>query len=75
VQRSRHACGCGFRHVPRSTPPVEKTLISPELSAGLIATAVSSVAPSIQETTTGDLTLAALPPRIPHRILHCSWII
>lgn len=75
VQQSQHTCGCGFHQAPRSTPPVEKTSISLEQSAGLVATPFSPAAPSILETPASDITLAALIPTIPHRILHCTWII
>jgi hypothetical protein len=74
VHQSQHACGCGASSVPRTSPPIEKFTASPELSAGLAPVADLPFAPPAGATSTSDDTRAA-PPPIPHRILHCSWII
>ncbi|MCI0331695.1 MAG: hypothetical protein L0228_00540 [Planctomycetes bacterium] len=70
-----HTCGCRLLPVQRTTPPVEKVNSSPELVAGLSLVAILPLNPSACDASAGDFTLANLPPPIPHRILHCSWII
>jgi hypothetical protein len=43
----------------------------------LLAALPVAVFPPITEANQADLvyTLGDLPPPIPHRILHCSWLI
>jgi hypothetical protein len=69
-----HACGCVVRSMPRSVPAVEKLVSSAEL---LVAHWAADFAdnPSINAALPGVPTPADSPPSVPHRILHCSWII
>jgi hypothetical protein len=74
VQPSQHACGCGVHSAPRTVPPVAKALASPDLNAEAI---VAVDLPRLLAATgpvTADFVLSDAP-LIPHRILHCSWII
>jgi hypothetical protein len=69
-----HPCGCGVRPVSRTNQSVERFSASPELSAGLVSVAAVPPAPATGTAAAGDFVVS-LAPSIPHRILHCSWII
>jgi hypothetical protein len=71
----RHVCGCSLRPAHRTTPSIDKTSVAPELNAGLVLATISPIYLSATSSPAVALDLAALPPPIPHRILHCSWII
>jgi hypothetical protein len=66
-------CGCSRPVAPQNTPPVPPTL--PLTSAAIPADAASFhggtelTAPVAGSTLAGDLAA------IPHRILHCTWLI
>ena len=72
---SNHAlhCGCHARPVHRTLPPSEQLVLVPDLFAALPVLPL----PAAIEAHPGAvaLTLGDLPPPIPHRILHCSWLI
>jgi hypothetical protein len=53
---------------------VEKS-VSPSDLVALQATVVFAAIPPIHAAADSVLTLIDLPPSVPHRILHCSWII
>jgi hypothetical protein len=71
---SHHACGCSARPAPRTTRPVEKLHVSPETLAGLADGFQLPFSLQADVASTPIIHVAASPP-IPHRILHCSWII
>jgi hypothetical protein len=62
------------QHSHRTAPPVDKLAPSAELIAG-VAPAADLIADPSAHQAFAALTPADLPPSIPHRILHCSWII
>jgi hypothetical protein len=73
-QIEARACDC-------SVHPVERVIVSSEQKATLheLLTAFSSIAPVLSDSTDSLLhsipAFASLPPPVPHRILHCSWVI
>lgn len=69
------ACGCNVRPLPRTTP-VEKTSISVDHSPiAALPTAFASLASQCENLTDAFPSAPSLNATIPHRILHCSWII
>jgi hypothetical protein len=75
LAQSHHTCGCSLQPVQRNVPPTEKASIGLELNAGLVqAVALPTTAP-LATGAASACEASALPPPIPHRILHCSWII
>jgi hypothetical protein len=56
-------------------PPVQPQLSSTELVAVHSTTAAAVAAPAIDPAAASTFLPADLPVSIPHRILHCSWII
>jgi hypothetical protein len=73
IHPGQHACGCAMDQAPR-TAANEKFSPSHELSTGLVATVGVSTSPADGSARVLDAA-PAVPPPIPHRILHCSWII
>ena len=67
-------CGCNMQAPERTYVTVDRQIVAPELAATL---------PGVQPVPTidaGQFTQIAAanenaPPPVPHRILHCSWII
>jgi hypothetical protein len=74
VKHGTPACGCVLKSAPRTVPTVEKLVSSADLVA-LHATVVAFATPTIHSAADSVSTLDILPPSVPHRILHCSWII
>lgn len=67
-------CGCHARPVPRTVPPGERLVPVQDLVAALpIAADLTFHIPS--HAVAGVSALGELPPPVPHRILHCSWLI
>jgi hypothetical protein len=74
VKHAAHACGCILRTAPRTVPTVEKLILSANQVA--VHGAAACVAnPSINSAAASVRAPGDLPPSVPHRILHCSWII
>lgn len=73
--QSHHSCGCAYQSMPRSTSTVAKLSLTPELTAGLIPANALPGDITINSQTVNVLATASLPPPVPHRILHCTWII
>ena len=67
-------CGCSIQPVDRTLVASEQHSTLPELLAAL-----PSVELVISDSTQSQLqsapAFASLPPPVPHRILHCSWVI
>jgi hypothetical protein len=74
IDRSHHTCGCNLRPAPRSSSSIQKFTASPEIVAGLAHVADATFSFNDGAKSTIDFQVA-VPPPIPHRILHCSWII
>jgi hypothetical protein len=74
VHVQSQTCGCNVR-------PVDRTNVSTEQQGSVQdhLAALPSVQPFFVDAASGiDFAAAAfanLPPPVPHRILHCSWII
>jgi hypothetical protein len=67
-------CNCNLRPIDRTGLSVERQSIAPELVATLPS--VPPILATIANATESDLVSNAdLPPPLPHRVLHCSWII
>jgi hypothetical protein len=66
-------CGCTITPIHRTVPTTDRLLLPLDLAADLPYLAVTSGSPP------RCLPLATapenLPPAIPHRILHCCWLI
>jgi hypothetical protein len=67
-------CGCWFSPVERTNAPADRQLIVPDVFA-----AVPATLPRLDDAANGEFPSIAefgdLPPPVPHRALHCSWII
>jgi hypothetical protein len=74
LQDDPSTCGCGVRPTHRTAPPAKELTLSPELIYAFAPTAFLPANPSANALAAA-ITLADLPPPIPHRILHCSWVI
>jgi hypothetical protein len=74
VKHDTHTCGCVLKSAPKTVPTVEKLVSSADL-VELHATLVAFAIPTIHSAADGVSTLVDLPLSVPHRILHCSWII
>jgi hypothetical protein len=77
VQLERHSSDCTCQNVP-TAPFVPRT--SPTTTSSEVLTAlphVAFLAPSYLQSATvvAESWLVHLSPSIPHRILHCSWLI
>jgi len=69
-----HTCGCGMQSVPPTTPPQKSlTIAAPELAA--LATPTGFDIATLSPLPSRAFEVAPLAVPIPHRILHCSWII
>jgi hypothetical protein len=70
-----HSCGCIVQRLPATVPSAKKLSFSVEqLSAFPVVGDV--VADRSSTSAAASIpALASLPPYVPHRILHCSWII
>jgi hypothetical protein len=71
---SQHSpqCGCGVHPPQRTKPSTERVLDGQDLTASPTEFASSSVEPRL---VANFINGSILPPPIPHRILHCSWLI
>jgi hypothetical protein len=67
-------CGCNVRPVDRATVAGEHQTTLPQLLAVLPARDIV-LSDSTQFQIQAAPAFASLPPPVPHRILHCSWII
>ena len=74
VQHSSTGCGCGASPDDR-TFPTEQQLAPTQDQLAAIPTAATSFADNSAQIDAAAFTSAGLPPLIPHRILHCSWLI
>jgi hypothetical protein len=67
-------CGCWFSPVERTNAPGER-----QLSISDIFPALPAATPIVDDAARSALQATAvfgdLPPPVPHRILHCTWII
>jgi hypothetical protein len=68
------SCGCNVRPVDRTIVAGEQQTTLPQLLAVLPA-GDDVLSASTQFQIQAAPAFASLPPPVPHRILHCSWII
>lgn len=74
LSHAGHTCGCGVQSLPTTTPPQKLLAVAaPELAALVPPAAIDLVTLSPLPSHAGEAASLAVP--IPHRILHCSWII
>jgi hypothetical protein len=74
-EQSHPLCGCGFESAPRNTQPTAKASITADVMAAAPALATIPSNLNAAGASATATSIASLPPPIPHRILHCSWII
>jgi hypothetical protein len=74
ADQSSHTCGCHLHSAPRTTRAAQKFSASPEIVAA-VANVTDAPLPLTPAAEATRFTAVAAPEPIPHRILHCSWII
>jgi hypothetical protein len=74
VTSGHRVCGCSVQSAPRAVPTVVKLVSPADDVAATFPTAVVTDQ-IIHQSAASVLSLGELPPSVPHRILHCSWII
>ena len=67
-------CGCSIQPVDRTPATSDQHSTLPELLAALPSVELV-LSGSTQSQLQSIPAFASLPPRVPHRILHCSWVI
>jgi len=67
-------CNCNLRPVDRTAVSVERLSVTPEIVATLPAVQ-PVLAISANASGLVVFAIADLPPPLPHRVLHCAWII
>jgi hypothetical protein len=75
LSHGTHLCGCNLQPADRTQAPAKNASASPEWSAGLLPSSLGGSAILTNSTASLVFDVAELRPAIPHRILHCSWII
>jgi len=73
-QLQSKTCGCKLQAPDRTYVAADRQIIAPDLVA-LLPPTQPLLSADASQVTRYDETLGNLPPPVPHRILHCSWII
>ena len=66
-------CNCNIRPIDRSVVSIEQVSIADHFAISHAPAPLLAEAPSSFEIAARGF--ANLPPPVPHRVLHCSWII
>jgi hypothetical protein len=67
-------CGCKLQTPDRTYVTVDRVVIAPDLIA-MLPTAQPLLSADAGRASFAAELFGSLPPPVPHRILHCSWII
>jgi hypothetical protein len=69
-----NTCGCKFQASQRTYVAAERLIVPPD-SMAILPSAQPFVAADTRNAEWLAGSSSDLPPPVPHRILHCSWII
>lgn len=70
-----HHCGCSMQPMDRTQAPLKSTTTSPEWNAVVVPGSFDVFTLPTGGAVPVALDAAELRTSIPHRILHCTWII
>jgi hypothetical protein len=74
-QRGAADCACELQPAPRAVSQSGKFSLASPWDATLVSPSALPASLSAYDTARAASTRAGLPPPVPHRILHCSWLI